>query len=361
MSIVLTPRRLGVSAGAAVAYIGPNWFASVMGTGIVATAASVVPVRHGDLIPFAVVMWLLAALLLVAVVLATAAHWLLHPVVARRHLAHPVMGHFYGAPAMALMTVGASTLLVGHHLIGTRAAVTIDLVLWPAGTLAGLWTMWSIPRRTLRSADGYRGPAFGGWLMPVVPPMVSAATGALLVPHLPASSRSVTILSCYVMFGVALLASAPFIVTIVRRALSGRIGAAATVPTLLIVLGPLGQSVTAAHLLGETSGRAGRAFGLAYGLPVLLCALAWLVTAAVLVVRAARSGLPFGLTWWSFTFPVGTVVTGSAGLATQTGSPLLDAVAVCLFVVLVAAWAVVAALTIRGVLTGAVLAPVQTA
>jgi len=26
--------------------------------------------------------------------------------------------------------------------------------------------------------------AFGGWLMPVVPPMVSAATGALLVPHL---------------------------------------------------------------------------------------------------------------------------------------------------------------------------------
>ena len=26
--------------------------------------------------------------------------------------------------------------------------------------------------------------AFGGWLMPVVPPMVSAATGALLIPHM---------------------------------------------------------------------------------------------------------------------------------------------------------------------------------
>lgn len=25
--------------------------------------------------------------------------------------------------------------------------------------------------------------AFGGWLMPVVPPMVSAANGALLIPY----------------------------------------------------------------------------------------------------------------------------------------------------------------------------------
>ena len=60
------------------------------------------------------------------------------------------------------------------------------------------------------------------------------------------------------------------------------------VPTLWIVLGPLGQSVTAA------------------GGP-----------------DRDRGGQPFALTWWSFTFPVGTCVTGTIALATRSDSEAL--------------------------------------
>ncbi len=44
--------------------IGPNWFASVMGTGIVATAGAALPVHVVGLRAFAQVVWVIAAALL---------------------------------------------------------------------------------------------------------------------------------------------------------------------------------------------------------------------------------------------------------------------------------------------------------
>ena len=63
------------SRGQIFGNIGPNWFASVMGTGIVATAAATLPVQIPGQPVFAQVVWTLAALLLVVVVVAVAAHW----------------------------------------------------------------------------------------------------------------------------------------------------------------------------------------------------------------------------------------------------------------------------------------------
>ena len=42
-----------------------------------------------------------------------------------------------------------------------------------------------------------------------------------------------------------------------------------------------------------------------------------------MTVKTARAGLPFSLTWWSFTFPVGTVVTGTSQLALYTHANFL--------------------------------------
>jgi tellurite resistance protein TehA-like permease len=70
-----------------------------------------------------------------------------------------------------------------------------------------------------------------------------------------------------------------------------------------------------------------------------------------------RGGLPFSLTWWSFTFPVGTVVTGTAALGAQTGAAAFTWLAACTFALLLAAWAVAFVNTARGAWTGALLLP----
>ncbi|MBL0885967.1 TDT family transporter [Myceligenerans indicum] len=361
-------RPLAELAGASpVGFIGPNWFASVMGTGIIAVALAGLPFPVPYAETAAAGVWVLATVLLVVVLGATAAHHRHHPRVARGHLDDPVMSHFYGAPAMALMTVGAGAMVAGHRLIGTGPALAVDVVLWSAGTLLGLVTAVLVPYKAFTGHEVRQDSAFGGWLMPVVPPMVSAATGALLVPHLPAGqARETLLLACYMCFGLTLLASLVVITFVWNRLLHHGVGAAGAVPTVWIVLGPLGQSVTAAHHLGQLApgvvgdpyGPALRALTLVYGVPVIGFALLWLALAALITLRTARtqdSGLPFSLTWWSFTFPVGTVVTGLSGLADVTGLLAYRVAAGTLFALLVLAWAVVLARTVAGTWSGRLL------
>jgi tellurite resistance protein TehA-like permease len=92
--------------------------------------------------------------------------------------------------------------------------------------------------------------AVAGWLMPVVPPMVSASDGALLIPHLPEGQpRLGMLMACYAMFGISLFATLFIVPQVWQRLVQHKTGAAANVPTVWIVLGPLGQSITAANLL----------------------------------------------------------------------------------------------------------------
>jgi tellurite resistance protein TehA-like permease len=339
---------------ARTAVFGPNWFATVMGTGIVATAGASLPVHVPGLRTLATVVWALASALLVLVVVAAVRHRMTSG-------GDPVLMQFWGAPPMALLTVGAGTLLLGRDWLGEPVAVALDGVLWTAGTVLGLVVAVVIPYRTRTLATP--GVPFGGRLMPVVSPMVSAATGALLVPHVAAPVA--LLLACYAMAALSLVAALRVIRQICGRLVAHGPGAPRLVPTLWIVLGPLGQSVTAVHLLGR--GAAGvlpgpyatgaQLLALLYGVPMLGLALLWAGLAAVLTVRTARTGLPFSLTWWSFTFPVGTVVTGAAGLATRTGSSLALSLAAGLGAALVIAWSVVAVRTVRALLRGELLRP----
>jgi tellurite resistance protein TehA-like permease len=265
---------------------------------------------------------------------------------------------------MAMLTVGAGALLVAPDVVGPHAAVTIDLVLWVAGTLTGLAVAVVVPYLMFTLHELRLDDALGSWLMPVVPPMVSAATGAALVAHLPAGQPRLTMLiACYAMFGLSLIASLVLITLLWGRLLLRGPGPAKSVPTLWIVLGPLGQSITAANLLGAQAhlamprpySSALEAFGVLYGVPVLGFALLWLGIAGAVTLKTARGGLPFSLTWWGFTFPVGTMVTGTSELAIHTGSDALAWLAVALFALLVGAWVTALANTATGTASGELL------
>ncbi|WP_257013047.1 MULTISPECIES: TDT family transporter [Rhodococcus] len=354
------------SPGQILGNLGPNWFASVMGTGIVATAAATLPVQVRGQQVFAQVMWTLAAILLVVLVVAVVAHWVRHPTVARSHAHNPQMAHFYGAAPMAFLTVGAGALLVGKSLIGERAAVGLDAALWTMGTIGGLFTAMTIPYLMFTQHKVEADAAFGGWLMPVVPPMVSAATGALLIPHMPPGTGRTTMLyGCYAMFGLSLFASFIIITMVWSRLAHFGTSGTARVPTLWIVLGPLGQSITAVGLLGANAHLAVSPqlasgmgiFSILFGVPVWGFAVLWIGLATALTVRTARQGMPFALTWWSLTFPVGTFVTGTTQLALHTELPAFRYAAAIAYVGLLGTWCLVAVRTARGSLRGNLFLP----
>ncbi|KAA0931302.1 TDT family transporter [Streptomyces apricus] len=348
-----------------VRHLGPNWYAPVMGTAIVATAGAGLPLGVPGLRTFCTAVWALSLAMLLTVLTARAAHWTLHRDRARVQLMDPATAPFHGCLAMALLAVGGGALVVGRDWIGTGAAVALDAVLFTAGTLAALTVAVAVPylmavhhRVTLAQASPV-------WLLPLVAPMVSAALGPLLVPHLPPGApRATLLLVCFALFGVSLLATLLMLPVVFARLLTGGPPPLALTPALFLVLGPLGQSTTAVDKFAAVApgtvpapyDRGFEVLAVLYGVPVLGFALFWLALAGALVVRARRRGMGFTMTWWSFTFPVGTCVTGAEGLARHTGLVVYEGLAVALYALLLTAWAVAAAHTARGLLDGRLLA-----
>jgi C4-dicarboxylate transporter/malic acid transport protein len=336
-----------------------------MGTAIVATAGAGLPMDVPGLRTACTVVWALSLTLLVSLLAARALHWTYHRDQARAHFLDPAVVPFYGCLSMALLAVGGGTLLVGRDWIGTPAALAVDTVLFTAGTLIGLAAAVAVPYLMVVRHRIEPGQASPVWLLPIVAPMVSAALGPLLVPHLPAGQpRETLLLACVAMFGISLVATFVMLPMIFARLVTTGPLPLALTPTLFLVLGPLGQSTTAVGKFadaapGVVSAPYDQGFTLLavlYGVPVLGFALLWLALAVAMVVRARRQGMGFAMTWWAFTFPVGTCVTGAEGLARHTGLTAFEVLAVALYVLLVAAWSVAAVRTAHGLIGGKLLA-----
>ncbi len=200
--------------------------------------------------------------------------------------------------------------------------------------------------------------------------MVSAALGPLLVPHLPpGQARETLLLACFAMFGLSLLGTLLMLPLVFARLITGGPLPLALTPALFLVLGPLGQSTTAVGMFADVAPGAlpapySDAFGVLavlYGVPVMGFALLWAGLATAHVLRARRHGMGFTMTWWAFTFPVGTCVTGAEALARHTGLVVYEGLAVGLYGVLVGAWTVAAVRTAHGLLNGTLPAAPRTA
>ncbi|MBY8879658.1 C4-dicarboxylate ABC transporter [Streptomyces sp. PLK6-54] len=319
-----------------------------MGTGIVANAAVTLPGSSPWLHAAARVVWVAAALLLVTLTVGY-----LRQRALRQHTADPMQMQFFGAPAMALMTVGAGALQLGRPVIGARAALDVDWGLWSLGTALGIVTACTVPYVMVTRHRFGPDAAFGGWLMPVVPALVSATTGALLVPHAPAGQARLALLSgCYALFGLGVVTVLLVLAMLYSRMVHHEAPTGAVVPTVWIGLGALGQMVTALGVLAgvapgvlpTSSARGAAAVALLGGLGVWGFAALWLTLAAALTVREFRAGrLPFAPTWWSFIFPLGAFVTGTSALAARTGSQMFSGLAVALYMLLIGAWSAVSA------------------
>ncbi|MFF7750318.1 TDT family transporter [Streptomyces sp. NPDC007971] len=363
--MVTAVHSLPAARAVRVRHLGPNWYAAVMGTSVVGTAGAALPVHLGALRGLCTAVWALASLVLAVLLTARARHWAHHRDQARAHLLDPAMAPFYGCLSMALLAVGGGAVTVGRDWIGTGPAVALDTVLFTAGTAIGLTAAVAVPylmtvRHRVEPSD-----ATPVWLLPLVAPMVSAALGPLLVPHLPPGQpRETLLLACLALFGVSLLATLLMLPLVFARLITSGPLPLALTPTLFLVLGPLGQSTTALGLIADDApgvvpapyARGLDVFAVLYGVPVMGFALLWLVLAAVHVVRARRRGMGFAMTWWAFTFPVGTCVTGAAALARHTGLAGYEALAVGLYAMLVTAWLAASAGTVRGMLSGELLA-----
>ena len=259
---------------------------------------------------------------------------------------------------------GLATLLVGSRYLGESTAVGIDWVRG-VGTVLGLITAVGVPFLLFTQLEVRHDGAFGGWLMPIVPPMVSAATGRCWSPHpggAMARDDALWVLR-HVRDEPGHLTDRDN--TDLEPAGALRIIGSARVPTCGSCSDRWGsRSRQQAPSVPRPPSRVAapiaaalNLFAILYGVPMWGFMLLWMPIAALLTIRAIRKKMGFALTWWSFTFPVGTCVTGTSQLAKHTGLDLFAWAAVVLYLALLIAWVTVAVRTAHGSVRGRLLTP----
>ncbi|HEY4316275.1 MAG TPA: TDT family transporter [Herbaspirillum sp.] len=354
------------SGSTAFRHIGPNWYAAVMGISIIPSAGIALPHQFPGALHIWQLLWLLTFAAFVVLVAARAIHFIFHADQARAHFMDPAMAPFYACKSIAFLAVGLVTYTVGKTVIGEQAALVIDIVLFVIGTLLGLIVAAGVMLTMILRHDLKMVGTSPVWLLPAMGPMVSAAFAGPLLAHMDAgANQQLLILGLYAMFGLDLLATMiVFPMVLQRLFLHGPLPIQAT-PALFLGLAPFGQAVNAVNNLGDAVVRSGlaapygdafAAFALLFGVPVMGFTLLWLAVSLVMVIRAQMQGMKFSMVWWSFGFPLGTVVTGMEGITRHTGLAALSWFTVAVYLLLCFLVGATFLHTVAGLVSGKLLA-----
>ncbi len=341
----------------------PNWFTVTMGTGALALALNQIPFAVPGAHALATALWLANIALFVVFVVLYAARWVFFPEGARRIFDHPVMSMFFGAVPMGLATIINGFLAFGAPLIGGRA-VSIAHALWWIDVVLSLVCGLAIPYFMFTRQQHSIEKMTAVWLLPVVAAEVAAASGALLVPHLPASEAFAVLVLGYVLWAFSVPVAMSILVLLLLRLVLHKLPDRDMGASAWLALGPIGTGALGLILLGGDAPAVFAANGLAgvgeaaFGLGVIGGAVLWgygawwLALAALKTVRYLREGLPFNLGWWGFTFPLGVYALATLALARVTQLAFFALAGGALTACLAAFWVIVAARTLHGAWQG---------
>jgi tellurite resistance protein len=307
-------------------HLAPGWFSTVMGlAGLSLAWHAAVPVLGDGASAAGLVIGALAALVFVALLVASVLRLQRHPQAWRDDLKHPVRHVFVAAIPVALILLVTTAVAAG--LQGPWL-----LLLWWAGALAQLAvTVWILAR-------WWRGAAAGGlaWAT-LTPALFIPIVGNVLVP-LAGVPLGQTDWSA-AQFGIGVLFWPVVLVLLLVRIAQQGLWAERLLPTSFILVAP--PAVVGLALLR-------------FGAPVLVAWALWgmalvaLLWVATLLRRIGNQ--PFSLVHWSLGFPLAAFTTLTLRLAPGlAGVALLAATSLLVAALALATW--------RGLRDGSLLAP----
>lgn len=342
----------------------PNWFTATMGTGILALALNQLPVAVPGIKAVAQFLWFVNIGLFVLFSLLYLARWIWYYDSANRIFKHPVMLMFWGAIPMGLATILNGFLAFGVAHWGA-SAVHIAFVLWWIDAALALITGLVVPYFMFTRQQHTIEDMTAVWLLPVVAAEVTAASGGLLIPFLADKTDGLHVLFLsYALWAVSVPLAMGILVILFLRLTLHKLPQSDMAVSSWLSLGPIGTGALGLLLLGPdahlvmttphmaTLAPVAEGIGLFVGVILWGYGVWWLVTAILTTLRYVRSGLPFNMGWWGFTFPIGVYSVATLALARQTHMTLFAVVGTLLVAVLAAFWVLVTVRTLHGAYRG---------
>lgn len=346
-----------------IRHFTPSWFSVTMGTGILSILLANFPFSFQGLPTIALVLFLTNCIIYSLFTLMTLTRYLLFPSIFPLLMKHSSQSLFIGAIPMGLTTITNFTILV----ISKQFTWGLDLalVLWCITLVLTVFSCMVVPYYIIVHHNHHLDSMNGTWLLPIVPAVVTAASGGLLANHLvDLHSALVVLLISYILMGMGLMLALSIIVIYFYRLAVHKLPPKEVIISSFLPLGPLGQGAYGMIQLGSAGQRVfGDRFiqGLgntAYGVGFIMALILWgyglwyLCVAVYSVGTTIKYKIPFNMGWWGLTFPLGVFTAATLSIGTVLQSMFFQVLAAVFTCILVLIWLAVVAKTLKGAFTG---------
>ncbi|MBK8523814.1 MAG: C4-dicarboxylate ABC transporter [Betaproteobacteria bacterium] len=330
----------------------PGWFAAVMGTGVLALTAHSLSGRWPFLTPLVQGLHWFNVLLFCVLSVPWLTRWLRFHEAAMMTLRHPVQASFYPTFAIAMLVLAAQWLAIAGMPVAA-------LAFWWGGTALVFVFSFAVLFQMFRGEHVDLEHVTPAKFIPAVGLVVIPVAGGPLLELQSGAMRELALLVNILGLGAGTMMYLGLLGLTLQRKLLAKPAVGILTPTAWIHLAPLGViPVSLLNVLDQLP------FAVAHE-PFLFISLLlwgfgvwWLVMASLLTWAARRAGqMPFALSWWGFTFPLGVFVAASLRLSPLTGIGSVDTIGVACWFLLLLVWGVTLVNTVRGVISGAVFRP----
>ncbi|KAI0015890.1 sulfite efflux pump SSU1 [Xylariomycetidae sp. FL0641] len=346
-----------------------------MGTGIVAillfTFHQTYASASSALYQLSVIFYVANVALFSCIFLMTVLRYLLYPKLFFMMVSDPGQAMYLGTFPMGFATIITMTVNVMVPKYG-GAWPSVVFAFWWVDVVVSLATALVIPWLLQIVHHGITdlSKMTAGWLLPIVAPIVAAATGGVVASALDPDRALITIIASYVILGTGLVAALAIIVIYLLRVATHKLPPTEHMVSTFLPLGPLGQGGFAAQKLGE---QALRVFPLTNTLPdvsvegrllagqifytqgfiiaILLWGfgLMWLFFAGLSVTRQK---VPFSNGWWAFTFPLGVFATSTLEMGKNLPSITFQVIGTVFGVIVMLFWLMVISILVSKLASG---------
>jgi C4-dicarboxylate transporter/malic acid transport protein len=325
----------------------PSWFAAVMGTGVLALTSF----GAARSFPFLANLgwalhWFNLALFVVLLVPWTL-RWFMFPAESRETLRHPLHASFVPTVAIAMLVVAAQCAYIGK-------CMPVAVALWAVGTLLVFFFSIVILFLQFRGEHVMLDHVTPGMFIPPVGLVVIPVAGSAVIGEFSGALQELTILLNVAGLGAGFFLYLAFLAITLYRFVLHKPLPGGIVPTVWVNLAPIG--VGALSLVSLVNALPFVTVREPFHLLALLLwgfGVWWMIMAVVMTMAYKLKGqLPFALSWWAFTFPLGAYAAASFRLAETFHLGIVHSVGLLAYVMLAALWAITLARSLRGVIDG---------
>jgi tellurite resistance protein TehA-like permease len=187
------------------------------------------------------------------------------------------------------------------------------------------------------------------WLLPIVAPIVAAASGGIVAEVLPDPQHALwTVVVSYVLWGTGFPLAMAVLVIYFQRLTVHKLPPREVIVSVFLPLGPFGQGGFGVMQLGKAALQAfpktntlnnvtGNAGDVLYVVGWLMALIMWgfgLVWLFFALASISRSKFPFNMGWWGFTFPMGVFTVSTTTIGKEMPSKFFEVLGtVCILLI----------------------------